>query len=133
MGLLDTLRKYCIMKSVRDKAKNTVLEPDKYAEKMTYVGISLRDITHTLTIEKLQKEVDKNIDPYINKLSTQTIDELESLYEDVKHSKNTFRESIKKNVWADFSVYGEKTDIIYHGFKRLQDCTKEEIEKRKNS
>ena len=66
MGFLNTLRKFCVMKSVRDKAKE--FSPNDKYEKLqfSYLEISLREYmmsTKTEDVENMKKEAKKRLIP----------------------------------------------------------------------
>jgi len=134
MGLMNTLRKFCVMKSVRDKTKEESEHhpKDKYDEKIPYVEITKRRFIMTTKddeISKMRKDIDENIDQQISELSKKDTNDLTSLYEDVKYTKNSFREN--ENLWSRTGKFDEKAGIVYSGFKKLQEAAKEEIERRK--
>jgi len=136
MGLMNTLRKFCIMKGVRDKAKEESESQfkDKYDEKMAYVGITERRFMMTTKdneINKMRNDVEKNIDQQVSKLTKMSSDELNALYEDVKQTKNSFRGN--ENRYSRTGQFDKKAEIVYFGLKRLQESAKNEIEKRNKS
>jgi len=129
MRLVNFLRKFCIMKSVRDKAVEG--SDNKPNEKIQYIGISENVFlpNKEIKIEEIGKEIGENINQHISKLSKKNIPDLNSAYEDVKNEKSMFEKKVNQG-YLDKDY--EKINIVNSGFDILLSAIKEEIEKRSN-
>jgi len=130
MGLLNILRKFCVMKSVRDKAKEDLEKQSDYKkEKIPYIGISENVFmpNNEIKIEDMGQEIGKNINQYISKLPKKSNDELNSILEDVLKEKNNFER--KTNAASGGKDY-ERINMVYSGFDILLGAINEEIQKR---
>ena len=135
MGIIDTLRKYCIMKSVRDKSKEKFDSNDKYEKlKFKYLEISVSKYSMSTTtedIDEMKKDGRKNIDTCIKNSKKKDYGKLVSMCEDVKNTKRELRAN--ENRWSRWGKYGEKGKFVYSEYDRLINYLKEEIEKQKPS
>jgi len=130
MGLLNILRKFCVMKSVRDKVKeDSEKQLDSKMNKIPYVGISENMFmpNNEIKIEDMGQEIGKNINQYISKLPKKSNDELNSILEDVLKEKINFER--KTNVASGGKDY-ERINMVYSGFDILLSIINEEIQKR---
>lgn len=116
------------------RKKDVQKSHDKYDELIEYTGISKREFMMTTEIEKMEKMKEKmeaTTNAQIKKFSKMNTDELNSLYADIKETKNSFVNNV--NMWSRTGLFAEKMDIVVHGYERLRDALREEIDKRKTS
>ena len=116
MGMFDKFKK-----------KNRVLEPDKYAEKIPYVGITKREFMMTTDIQELEKNIEKNVNEQIKKSMKMNKDELKSMYDEVMDTKHSFVDNA--NTWSRTGLFAKKMDLVVHGYEKLRDELQNEIKK----
>lgn len=132
MGLVNFLRRFCIVKDVRNQIKESSgIKQDENDVKIPYVGISenifLSD--KEIKIEEMGKEIGENINQEISKLTKKNSDELNEISEDVKKERSMFEKKINPE-FGDKDY--EKTNMVCSGFDILLSAIKDEIEKRNN-
>lgn len=132
MGLVNFLRKFCIMKDVRNQVNDsTSIKQNENEVKIPYIGIS-EDIflsDKEIRIEEMGKKIGENINQEISKLSKKNLSDLNKISDDVKKERSMFEKKINPDFGdKDF----EKTNMVYSGFDILLSAIKEEIEKRNN-
>ena len=132
MGLVNFLRRFCIIKDVRNQIKESSgIKQDENDVKIPYVGISenifLSD--KEIKIEEMGKEIGENINQEISKLTKKNSDELNEISEDVKKERSMFEKKINPE-FGDKDY--EKTNMVCSGFDILLSAIKDEIEKRNN-
>ena len=132
MGLVNFLRRFCIVKDVRNQIKESSgIKQDENDVKIPYVGISenifLSD--KEIKIEEIGKEIGENINQEISKLTKKNSDELNEISEDVKKERSMFEKKINPE-FGDKDY--EKTNMVCSGFDILLSAIKDEIEKRNN-
>jgi len=132
MGLVNFLRRFCIMKDVRNQINDSSdIKQDGNNVKIPYVGISenifLSD--KEIKIEEVGKEIGKNINQEISRLSKKNSSELNEISEDVKKERSMFEKKINPEFGEkDY----EKTNMVCSGFDILLSAIKDEIQKRSN-
>ncbi|EGG42781.1 Hypothetical protein Nlim_0336 [Candidatus Nitrosarchaeum limnium SFB1] len=132
MGLVNFLRRFCIIKDVRNQIKESSgIKQDENDVKIPYVGISenvfLSD--KEIKIEEIGKEIGENINQEISKLTKKNSDELNEISEDVKKERSMFGKKINPE-FGDKDY--EKTNMVCSGFDILLSAIKDEIQKRNN-
>ena len=132
MGLVNFLRRFCIIKDVRNQIKESLgIKQDENDVKIPYVGISenifLSD--KEIKIEEMGKEIGENINQEISKLSKKNSYELNEISEDVKKERSMFEKKINPE-FGDKDY--EKTNMVCSGFDILLSAIKDEIDKRNN-
>jgi len=132
MGLVNFLRRFCIIKDVRNQIKESSgIKQDENDVKIPYVGISenvfLSD--KEIKIEEIGKEIGENINQEISKLTKKNSDELNEISEDVKKERSMFEKKINPE-FGDKDY--EKTNMVCSGFDILLSAIKDEIQKRNN-
>lgn len=114
MGFLDKFKK-----------QNKILEPDKYAELIPYIEINKREFMMTTDLEKLKKDIEKNISKHIKKFKKMNQNEQKSMYDDVLDTKHNFVNN--SNVWSRAGMFSDKMDIVVHAYEQLRDEIKKEM------
>lgn len=112
----------------RFKKTNKILEPDKSAKEITYLGVSKHEFINITDLKELEKKVEKSVTSQIKKAQKMNLKDLKTMYDDVLDTKHSFVENA--NVWSRTGSFAEKMDIADHGYKRLRDELQKEIKKR---